>query len=242
MSDLRDALDALIQPTRRKVTHDDGTHTWHTIPSLWEQLLESSGWGNGTSSTKRNGGRPPISTGVVSLIEDITTAIRETAVEHKLQRTTRTPGCTCGPYRHCKGWILTIDYPPTLRAITTQIKDQDTLDWWLGQLRTWIAQARDQLGLNPPTARTARQAPCPNCGEHTTYVKTAPKEYLRTPALAIIWDQPTGDDYHPDTDWRVGAVECRSCTSTWKRGSDLHLLYDQMLNANHTQETMTEGA
>lgn len=220
MSDLLTAVEALTQPTRQRVTHDDDTTTWHTIPSLWDQLLESTGWGTGDTSTKRNGGRPPISTSTVDLINDITTAALETTVDLVGQTRGNTPA--------------------NLKAIAAGLKDEDRITWWTHQLRTWTLQARDQLGLNPPTARHARAAPCPNCGEHTTYVKTAPKEYLRTPALAIIWDQPTGDDYHSDTDWRVGAVECRSCQSEWRRGLDLHLLYDQMLTANKTLETMTD--
>lgn len=225
MSELHDAVNALIQPTKQRVTHDDGTTTWHAVPSLWDQLLQSSGWGSGQASTKRNGGRPPISTGIVDIINDITVAATETTTD-----------LLDGQPDHIRGKYRTT--PDRLRLIGIGLPDQDRTDWWITNLRTWTAQARDQLGLNPPTARNARQATCPNCGEHTTYVKTAPKEYIRQPALAIIWDQPEGDDYHPDTDWRVGAVECRSCQTTWKRGSDLHLLYDQMLTANTTVETL----
>lgn len=229
MSELQDAANALINPTKQRVHHDDGTTTWHTIPSLWDQLLTTTGWGNGTTSTKRNSGRPPISTSTVDLINDITIAATETAEDLLSNQ----PSDIRAKYR------TTHD---RLRLISIGLPDEDRTKWWTTHLRTWAAQARDQLGLNPPTTRSARAAACPNCGEHTTYVKTAPKEYQRTPALAIIWDQPQGDDYHPDTDWRVGAVECRSCQSTWRRGSDLHLLYDQMLTANKTMETMTDGA
>src|SRR6478752_2495386 len=228
MTDPVDAATALIQPTRQRVTHDDGTTSWHTIPSLWEQLLESTGWGTGDTSTKRNGGRPPISTGIVDIINDVTIATNETATDLLNNQP-----------RHIREKYRTTH--DKLRYISTELTDQDRITWWTNQLRTWVLQARDQLGLNPPTARNARAATCPNCGEHTTWIKTAPKEYIRTPALAIIWDQPEGDDYHPDTDWRVGAVECRACASAWKRGSDLHLLYEQMLDANKTSETMTDG-
>jgi hypothetical protein len=220
MSDLLAAVEALTKPNRIRIHHDDNTTTWETTPSLWDQLTTSTGWGTGDASTRRQGGRPPISTGIVDIINDITIAATETTVE----LIGRTRGNT----------------PANLHVIAADLKDEDNIHWWTHHLRAWAVQAREQLGLNPPTARSARGARCPNCQQHTTYIKTAPKEYLRTPALAIIWDQPEGHDYHPDTDWRVGAVECRSCEASWRRGSDLHTLYDQMIHANQTHETLTE--
>ena len=175
-------------------------------------------WGTGETGTTQFGSRPVISTGTVALIIEITEAALEAAVELVGQ----TRGNT----------------PDNLSATTAHLKDTDQIGWWTDQLRTWVNQARTQLHLDPPNSRSARGATCPACGETTAYLKQGPKEYVRTPALAIIWNQPEGDDYHPDTDWRVGAVECRGCAMAWARGETLHTLIDMMLH-QQTRETMT---
>jgi len=221
--DLHTAVDALIQRTRIKVYREDTQrHIWQTIPSLWEQLETSAMWhSGGGSGAGAFGSRPTISTGVVSLIMDISSAASEGAQEHAGEAKRSVPG--------------------NLRAIAAKLmagNDLDQLDWWQTALTKWIRDARAELKLDPVRPRFARGITCPDCGADTA-TTDQDGETVRTPAIAITWTGPDDDEHHPDTDWKVRAVECRVCSATWWRGPDLDRLVSDMLTANRTRETMT---
>lgn len=223
---LHDAIDALLNPTRIRVYREDTQqHQWQTIPSIWQQLRTSAQWGSQESGGAKFGSRPVISTGVVSLTITITEAAREGANEHAPLR----PG------------DQQRDTPGNIRAIAANLNDTDQIDCWTDLIRKWISEARNTLRLDPPRPKSARGARCPDCAADTAYT-TQDGEPIRTPALGITWVGPQDTDYHPDTEWKVRAVECRNCGSAWFRGDSMDELIGLMLHANQTQETMTDGA
>src|SRR6478752_5591185 len=111
MSDeLNTAVDGLINTSRVRLYRED-THrsSWQTIPSIWDQLTSSAQWGSGEGGSSRFGSRPVISTGVVSLVMEITTATTETAVE-LVHKTRGNP-------------------PDNLRAIAANLTDAEQIGW-----------------------------------------------------------------------------------------------------------------
>lgn len=222
--DLHTAVDALVSRTRVRVWREDTKRAqWQTIPSLWEQLETSAMWrGSGGGGNGAFGSRPTISTGVVSLVIDISTAASEGAQEHTGQTHKSVPG--------------------NLRAIAAALmggNDYDQLDWWQQAIAKWARDARVELKLDPVRPKFARGIACPDCGA-TQATAEQDGQKVRTPAIAITWTGPDDDDHHPDTDWKVRAVECRVCDHTWWRGPDLDELVEQMLTANQTRETLAE--
>src|SRR6478752_4441498 len=223
---LQDAVAALLDPTRMRVYREDTkNHAWQTIPSIWQQLRTSSQWGSQEAGGSKFGSRPVISTGVVALTIDIRDTVGEAADE--IGRRTRTP-------------TNARDTPTELRAVAANLVDPDLIGWWTDKIRKWVAEARSTLRLDPPRPKSARGAKCPSCGQGT--VETINDgETIRSPALAIQWAGPQDNDYHPDTEWKVRAVECRACATAWFRGDSMNELIDRMMEANRTQETMTDG-
>lgn len=219
-AELSKAVDGLINTTRVRLYRED-THRgeWQTIPSLWDQLTSSAQWGSGTGGSSRFGSRPVISTGVVSLIMDITKAATEAAVE--------LAGVTRG------------NPPDNLRCMAANLTDAEQIGWWTEQLRRWTSEARAALQLDPPRPRSARGAKCPDCGADSAYTQQD-GETMRIPALAITWVGPDDQDYHPDSAWKVRAVECRQCKMAWFRGDSMDTLIGMMMEANRTRETMTD--
>jgi hypothetical protein len=222
---LSEAVAALIDPTRIRVYREDTQqHEWKTIPSIWHQLATSARWGSQEAGAGKFGSRPVISTGVVALTIEITAAAKEGANEHAPPRR--------GDKRR--------DTPGNLRAIAASLNDPDQAEWWTNQINRWIIEARNNLRLDPPRPKSARGAKCPECDADTTYADHD-GEPVRVPALSITWVGPSDHDYHPDTEWKVRAVECRGCGSAWFRGDSMDTLIGRMLEANRTQETMTDG-
>lgn len=233
MSDpLHRAVDALIQPQRIRV-YREHTHAgeWQTLPSLWDQLTSSGQWSGGNNGGGAFGSRPVISTGVVALIIEIREAITEAATDFGriIRIRDHTKKCTCIIPRICD--LTRRDYPAEIQAIAANMPDPDTAIWWTEHLRKWAGQAKAQLGLNPSRPAWARGTKCPDCGADTAQGEHD-GETIRTPALAITWAYPDGEetDYHEDHDYKIRAVECRQCGMCWFRGPDLDALVDAMVN------------
>lgn len=229
MSDdyLQDAVASLLDPTKMRVYREDTQqHAWQTIPSIWHQLRTSTQWGSQEAGGSKFGSRPVISTGVVALTIDIRDTVAEAADE--IGRRTLTSN-------HNR------DTPAELRAVAANLTSPDLIEWWTSKIRKWVNEARAALRLDPPRPKSARGARCPECNADTAYTEHD-GEPVRTSALAITWVGPKDQDYHPDTEWKVRAVECRSCGSAWFRGDSMDELIGRMLEANRTQETMTDGA
>jgi hypothetical protein len=213
------AVDALIQRQRMKVPRDDGTDTWTTLPSLWEQLERATAY-SGTGSGGHGGkARIPISADVVTLVIEIAATLAEAVMEHAGQSKREVPG--------------------NLRLLASKIVGDPDADvpWWINQLEKWRSRAREALRLDPQRPRWARGTRCPECSAATITAKHEGETVVR-PALSIHWAGPDGEDYSPDDQWRVRAVVCDACSTAWFRGSDLDSLVDQMLRANTARETM----
>ncbi len=221
--DLHTAVDALIQRTRLRLWREDTKRSeFQTIPSLWEQLETSAMWNGSGAGGGAFGSRPTISTGVVSLVIEISQDAAIAAEDF----TGKTHGSV----------------PKNLRAIAGKLMsgtDVEQLDHWAGNLRKWVTDARAALKLDPQRPRWARGIACFACGAKTATAQQD-GETVRTPAMAITWSGPDDDAHHPDTDWKVRAVECKVCATTWWRGPDLDALVQQMLTNNLTKETMAE--
>lgn len=237
------AVDVLIQPQRLRLYREDTKRgEWQNVPSLYQMLTTSGQWSGGNNGGGAFGSRPVISTGVVSLVMEIQSAITEAATDYGriITKTTRLQTCYCRPYKACPGFILQTerDYPAELRAIAANIPDQDQVVAWVEMLRRWAHEARTTLGLNPQRPQWARGARCPECGSNEAQTERD-GETIRTPALAISWGMPEGEetDYHEDHDYKVRAVECRSCGMAWWRGPDLDTLVTAMFNAPKVART-----
>lgn len=226
IEDLHDAIDALIVRQRLRLYRDGGIAEWHTLPSLWEQLEAATGYqGTGTGSA---GGRArlPISADVVSLLIDVASTVSEAVMEH------------AGQNRHT--------VPGNLRLLATRLADEnaddDGLDWWVDKVRHWIGQAKTALRLNATRPRWARGVRCPDCGADTVTAQQD-GETVRRPALSIQWAGPEDENgYTADDQWRVRAVSCDACATSWWRGSDLDTLVEQMLAYNLSRETLAVDA
>jgi hypothetical protein len=223
--DLHTAVDALICRTRLRLWREDTKRSEiQTIPSLWEQLETSAMWNGSGSGGGAFGSRPTISTGIVSVVIEISQDAAIAADDF----TGKNHGSV----------------PTNLREIAGKLMsgtDLEQLAHWNGNLRRWVSEARAALKLDPQRPRWARGIACPDCGAKTA-MATQDGEAVRTPAIAITWHGPDDDEHHPDTDWKVRAVECRVCEATWWRGPDLDALVRKMLEANATRETMTDVA
>lgn len=225
MEDLYAALDALILPTRTRIIRDVTKQAeWHTIPSVWDQLSQSTAWSGGNGGGGAYSSRPTISAGAIDIISAATAAAAEAAKEHtgSTRRTT----------------------PDNMRAVAASLgtsRDQDQITWWTEALIRWTSDARTILGLNPPLPRNLRKTVCPQCGADVILTDNNAGEKVRTSALTIIWTCPPGDAHKTDTDWTVRAIQCQSCNATWFRGSDLDHLIANVLNDNTTRETMTDS-
>jgi hypothetical protein len=169
----------------------------------------------------------------VSLLIEIRDAVTEAATDFGriITRTRKIETCYCRPYRPCPGFILSTerDTPAEIRAIAQTMPDADTAIWWTENLRKWTGMAKSQLGLNPSRPQWARGTACPDCSADTACAEQD-GEVVRTPALAITWAYPDGEDtdYHEDHDYKIRAVECRNCGMCWFRGPDLDALVDAM--------------
>jgi hypothetical protein len=220
--DLHRAVDALVQGERIQITREDKTVEHKPVPSLWEQLEDAVPYsGSGGSAVAKS--KPPITTGVVALLIEISDAATEGVNDLVGENRRNTPA--------------------NLRAVAATLAGLNDLDltaWWTEKLREWVRKARELLRLDPDRPRYARGTACPQCGNKSV-ATVVDGETVRTPALAINWAPPEQHTtrHAADTDWLVRAIECRACDATWFRGDSLSIFTDALL-ASQTQETMAD--
>lgn len=166
LADLHAAAAALTQARQHTVQHDDGTTTDHPVPSLLDQLRDSTGHGGETGHARRSGQRLPINAAAVELLRDITagaTDLHDRALDHR---------------------------PPTIEdrvRMTLQLVDHwddpDAIDWATGWLHHW-RHAIAEL-LDPPR-RLELVAACPACAVTTVWRDNPDTgERTRVPALTV---------------------------------------------------------
>lgn len=228
IDDLHEAIDALIVRPRMRL-HRDGSRTgrWHTLPSVWEQLLDAAGHAGGAGGTRAFGSRPVIATGVVTLVVEIAKGAAEAT----------------GTCRNRHGQIIPLEAtkaaPNNLRAVAARLvttPDDTDLAYWIDQVRTWVAHGRTFLRLDPEYPKHIR-ARCPECqATHATITDDEGKP-ARVPALTVNWNRPD-PDREPNGEWSVRAIACQVCGAIWWRGTDLDLLVHQMLDG-WTEATKT---
>lgn len=219
--ELHRAVDLFIDRQRIKLRRD-GSHAvdWQTLPSLWEQLETATMWTGKGEGGGGFGTRPVISTEVVALLIEVSQATSEAAVE----------------FGECSRRHV----PQNLRLVAANLPaDDDLLAWWLDTVKRWAREARAALRLDPERPQWARDTKCPECGADSARAMRDGEE-VRTPALAINWVGPQDDEHHPDSAWKVRAVECRSCGASWFRGSGLDDLVTDLMRKNLEQETLAE--
>lgn len=220
--DLHRAVDALIQGDRIQITREDHTTEYKPVPSLWQQLEDAVPYsGSGGSAVAKS--KPPITTGVVALLIEITDAATEGANDLVGENRRNTPA--------------------NLRAVAASLAGANDIDltaWWTEKVREWVRKSRELLRLDPDRPRYARGTRCPQCSAKSVST-TVDGETVRTPALAINWSAPEGHQtkHTSDHDWHVRAIECKACESVWWRGDDLDQLVQDMMRANLASETLT---
>lgn len=224
IEDLHRAIDQLIVRQRMRLWRE-GTRPHretHTLPSLWEQLEAATGYqGTGTGTGSGGRERMPISGDVVELIIEISTAVSEAVMEHAGETRRTVPG--------------------NLRLLASRLQQHtdpdDLIEWWADAVQRWVSKARVALRLNPARPRWARGVTCPECHADSVSVQQD-GETVRRPALSIQWTGPSGDDYTSDDEWKVRAVVCDACGTSWWRGPDLDALVTSMMRSSREHETL----
>jgi hypothetical protein len=105
----------------------------------------------------------------------------------------------------------------TLAGALVAEGDEDTLEWWAGQLRSWAGQIRASVSNDDDRPWHLHGAPCPECGV-TVVIEQQSDGPVRRPSVIITWARGL-----------VRAVECRSCAKVWHRGDALDELVNGML-------------
>jgi len=174
------------------------------LTGLWDRLLASGGYSGRSAGHPAPKSRAPISLSVVSLTMEISAATAEAAEEY---------GRAASSVPVNLGTIL---------AHLAATEDNDVLTWWTETCRDWVGRAEVALGLSAPGTKWIRGVTCPVCRSRTARGRLD-GERVRTPALAVLWRDDQGD-------WRVHAINCRSCGSVWSRDAgDLAELAATML-------------
>jgi hypothetical protein len=214
-ADLFPAIDAFTNPIRKRIDPDDDTSTWQTTPSIWDQLLASTGRRGTAGSTAAMRSRPPVSTDVLSLVEE---------VRHVSGCQLRSMGQALR-WRDCESRPMR-DTPSELRAIHALLvpAHPTVAIAWVFYLRGWRREALRVLGLLTPRISLPRGVRCIDCDARDVTERNAYAEHVTAPAMRLLWDE----------DGRIHAVWCAACGST-RHPADLHLYAAQFAVPNYSE-------
>lgn len=237
IEDLWSVIEEFTNATRQQ----DPQGNWQLIPSLWDMLQDSTIRAGGRGSAVSRS-RPPISTAVVALVQEVEKACR---MELRSRRADpvlvpilgRAPGCSCRtPQKACSPGNPTEqptigqrhDIPAELRRINSLIRHEpEDVEEWTGMLRRWTLQATDALGLSNNLPGTLRDIPCVDCHQAWDY-ENVDGETVKRPTLHLKWRGTL-----------VHYVWCSACgSSRWP--ADLHFIAEYAMSANLSRETMTD--
>lgn len=205
-AELWGAVDGLTKPYRQRLERDGGATEWVQVGSLLEQLTEAVQSGAGDSGPGVQGSRPPLDVACVSLLIEISDAVRD----------------------GCRGFDIKrrFDTAADLRQLASRLtREQDNTDeiaWWVEALRGWCSRIRATISSDPDRSWRLHGIPCPDCS--TRYVhEWDDGQKLRRPAIHVIWSNGL-----------VRAIQCNACAATWYRGTDLDDLCARLLNQQTT--------
>lgn len=224
---LNDAIDDLVMPRRILLFQDEnGQNIRGDVPSLIQQLENSTGRASGAERGGKMQSRPPISIGVHDLLNEIS---------H-----------TCKTDIRQRGGQPAATIEANLRRIAAdranQPTDSDDTQTWIRRADRWAAKARAALGLEPKYPQGLRGVPCPECG--TDYITSTDDtgEQTRILALQFAWaDPPEHNIDQLAEDRRIRAVECAMCGRVWWSGPQLWqlgALINHVIEQNLTHETL----
>lgn len=207
-ADLFPAIDAFTNPIRQRTDPDNNTSTWQTTPSIWDQLTASTAKHTGTNGyTASMRSRPPISTDVLSLIEEVKRISGRELRDHHVD------------YRYTDDHQR--DIPSELRAIhALLVPAHPTIAIaWTYYLRGWRREGLRVLGLIAPRISLPRDARCIDCGARDVTERNGYGETVIAPALRLAWDD----------DGRITNVWCAAC-QVERLPADLHLIAAHLAN------------
>jgi len=190
------AVDELTMPTKRRVEHDDGTTSWHEVPSLWDQsgsALETGMGCSGNPSTLSE--RSPLDVTLMEIRGTIADTTRHELNQRRL-----------GRRDHDR-------VPAMIRTLAAYIvgHQPDQLWWFEYRFASWARVLGTYLQAyeRQPNAVHLRNTPCPTCGCR----QVIDDDGMVHPAIVI--------DFRDDL---VRAAQCRHCGALWWRGPQLEQL------------------
>lgn len=232
--DLFPLVQEFINPQSELVDPRDPRSEKVTSPALWDQLIDNTARSGGLDGGSVQRSRPPVATGVLSLV----TTIRKACADQLLRigrkpiwqhRTVSDRDCEHFHPRPDSTIVETWrDVPAELRAISASTKLSDNARIaWAEQVSNWITQAKAALGQTIPRIQLPRGTKCMDCGTAwRTVVEDG--EDVRKPAVRLVWHD-NGTLYY---------VACDACgKSRWPY--DLHALAEHQAQVNLEQETLT---
>ncbi|OXM63125.1 DUF7341 domain-containing protein [Amycolatopsis vastitatis] len=202
------AVDQLTQPGLHVVARDNGDLDRATSPCLLDQLAVATQPGHERTGGASPGSRPPASLNALTLVAEISQALRVAlaALGYNLfgpgPRTTLTQQVQLWA-SHAEQW---------------QLEHVDYLAHATREAERWVAAGR--AILDPAPTYRLRGHACPTCGHSAVLMWSVTEgEWLRQPALSI------------DTD-RAEAV-CAACDSRW--GLDFWAQLGQLLEQQQAE-------
>ena len=180
------AVDRLVNPTRRRLTRDNGASEHVTIPSLFDQLVEAIETGGESSQTHGvPASKPPMDTAALSLLLEIAELVRDGCRQRGIQRT--------------------FDTPKDLRALTSAINtegDPDRIDGCARLVKSWCSRITATISNDPDRSWRMHGAACRVCRSTTVPTYADDGTEARQPALIV----------HSE-DGRIQTIECAFCGS-----------------------------
>lgn len=197
--ELHVATDRLVLGAFAKV--DGETQRWGSVPSLLEQLADTSKVNDGSAGGGKPKSKPTINAGIVGLLDEIPTTCRR-----QIRDLTGIATWASG----------TAQLLRAATKATADTSDQEEFAPWLTQLQGWRASARQELHLDDARRMWVRGVACTECGATNARQHGGDGQARQTPALAVIWQEPA-QQAHDDEAWLCVAIECQACGKRWDR-------------------------
>jgi len=195
------AVNQVTLPSKQEIHRDDGTSTWATVMSLWDQANDrlfagKQGEGGSGSLSERN---------LLDLdLMEIRAIIAETTAAELHKREQQPRPTTPGQIRQLAAHV--IGYEP------------DELWWWEYRFTSWARQLATHLQAYQREARDVRlrNSACPECQARQVVIERDIGPVVE-PALVITFREG-----------HVRAAECTACAFIWWRGAELEALAVQL--------------